>query len=67
MVIDAHHSISSSELRIPPTPVSQSCRSQVAMVSLAFAETAYPSLPTPPESVADNVVNSDTGAVEDAP
>ena len=37
------------------------------MVSLAFAETAYPSLPTPPESVADNVVNSDTGAVEDAP
>lgn len=37
------------------------------MVSLAFAETAYPGLPTPPESVADNVVNSHVGAVEDAP
>ena len=68
MVIDASHSVSSPEHRIPSTPVSQSCRSQVAMVSLAFAEIVYPSLPTPPEYMVDNIVNSVTlGAVEDVP
>ena len=51
-----------------PTPVSHSSKPQAAKFPLAFAETAYPSRPTPPEYVVNmSCTQSHWGHLKDIP
>ena len=66
--MDANYSISSPEQMIPSTPASQSCKSYAAKGSPSFAETAYPSWPTPFEYMVNMLwTQSHWGPLEDVP